>query len=116
MYRMFNNASNFNGDISQWNVSSVTDMGSMFDNASIFNGDISQWNISSVTSMYEMFYDITLSTTNYDALLQGWSEKNLQPDVALHGGNSRYSAAVKIARDSMIHKSNWTISDGGLAR
>jgi len=32
--------SDFNGDISQWDVSNVTDMTDMFNN-SMFNGDIS---------------------------------------------------------------------------
>ena len=37
--------SQFNGDISQWNVSNVTHMSEMF-NKSKFNGDISKWNLS----------------------------------------------------------------------
>jgi surface protein len=51
--RMFEHAE-FNGDISQWDVSSVTDMYWMFA-GSQFNGDLSQWNVSSVTDMYCMF-------------------------------------------------------------
>ncbi len=45
----------FNGDISRWNVSSVTNMFYMFKSASAFNGDISDWDVSSVTSMFGMF-------------------------------------------------------------
>ena len=41
---------NFNRDISNWDVSSVTDMSYMF-NESNFNGDISNWDVSSVTNM-----------------------------------------------------------------
>jgi surface protein len=44
----------FNGDISQWDVSNVTNMNFMF-NTSQFNGDISQWDVSSVTNMLCMF-------------------------------------------------------------
>ena len=47
--------SNFNGDISRWDVSSVTNMNGMFSHASAFNGDISKWDVSSVTSMNGMF-------------------------------------------------------------
>jgi predicted Zn-ribbon and HTH transcriptional regulator len=39
--------SKFNGDISNWNVSNVNNIESMFHNSQ-FNGDISNWNISSV--------------------------------------------------------------------
>ena len=40
--------SQFNGDISKWDVSNVTDMNRMF-RKSQFNGDISNWNVSNVT-------------------------------------------------------------------
>jgi hypothetical protein len=45
----------FNGDISGWDVSSVTNMGGMF-SSTPFNGDISGWNVSSVTNMEYMFW------------------------------------------------------------
>ena len=41
MKDMFN-SSQFNGDISLWNVSNVTNMSFMFSNSQ-FNGDISRW-------------------------------------------------------------------------
>ena len=56
MSSMFFGAASFNGDISTWNVSSVTDMSSMFFGAASFNGDISTWNVSSVTDMSSMFF------------------------------------------------------------
>ena len=46
----------FNGDISAWNVSKVTDMHSMFWGCKKFNQDISTWDISNVTDMNFMFY------------------------------------------------------------
>jgi len=42
-------------NISQWDVSSVTDMCGMF-YQSEFNNDISQWDVSSVTNMCYMFF------------------------------------------------------------
>lgn len=57
-------ASVFNGNISDWDVSSVTDMRSMFLFASSFNQDIGSWNVSSVTNMVEMFRDASSFNQN----------------------------------------------------
>ena len=46
---------NFNGNISLWNVSKVMFMDGMFA-WSEFNGDISNWNVSNVINMSKMFY------------------------------------------------------------
>ena len=46
----------FNGNISRWNVSNVTDMMAMFYNCKSFNQDISNWDVSNVTDMSSMFY------------------------------------------------------------
>ena len=55
----FNDIDKFNGDISYWNVSNVTDMGAMFNNSK-FNKDISKWDVSNVTSMIRMFENCPL--------------------------------------------------------
>ena len=54
MSRLFY-GSDFNGDISDWDVYDVTTMQGMFA-FSKFNGNISNWNVSNVTNMSEMFY------------------------------------------------------------
>ena len=46
--------SEFNGDISNWDVRNVTNMKYMFE-YSKFNGDISSWNVGNVTNMSFMF-------------------------------------------------------------
>ena len=46
--------SSFNGDISKWNVSNVTNMRGMFFSSN-FNGDISDWDVGNVTNMGHMF-------------------------------------------------------------
>ena len=63
--------------------------------------------------MDEMFYGTTLSTDNYDALLNGWSTLTLQPNVTFSGGNSHYCHA-ETARQNIINNFGWTITDGGL--
>ena len=55
MVEMFWGCKNFNSDISNWDVSKVTNMNSMFDGCVIFNKDISTWDVSNVTDMYGMF-------------------------------------------------------------
>jgi surface protein len=57
MFEMFMDATNFNSDISNWDVSTVTSMRSMFESAESFNQPIGDWsdNTSSVTNMRNMF-------------------------------------------------------------
>ena len=45
---MFYGCKAFNQDISNWNVSKVTDMTCMFDGCKSFNQDISDWDVSKV--------------------------------------------------------------------
>lgn len=68
---MFDDATSFNGDISDWDVSNVTDMRYMFQGATSFNGDISGWDVSNVTSMYAMFYE----ATSFNGDLSAWGAK-----------------------------------------
>jgi hypothetical protein len=63
--------------------------------------------------MAYMLYDITLSTTNYDALLNGWAAITVQNNVSFSGGHSIYSTTAETARSSLINTYGWTITDGG---
>ena len=47
---------NFNGNISNWDVSNVTNMSGIFVGCESFNQDISSWDVSNVTNMTNMFY------------------------------------------------------------
>ncbi len=111
---MFFEAHHFNQDISGWNVLNVTTMLHMFYRAYDFNQDIGGWNVSKVTNMQNMFSGVTLSTSNYDSLLIGWSASTLQNGVVFHGGNSKYSAgAAATARGILTGTYGWSIADGG---
>eukprot|EP00588_Corethron_pennatum_P002542 CAMPEP_0194298402 /NCGR_PEP_ID=MMETSP0169-20130528/60144_1 /TAXON_ID=218684 /ORGANISM="Corethron pennatum, Strain L29A3" /LENGTH=322 /DNA_ID=CAMNT_0039048379 /DNA_START=27 /DNA_END=997 /DNA_ORIENTATION=+ len=72
MASMFRDAYSFNGDVTEWDTSSVTDMSDMFSNAravegnsivhaslfkSAFNVDISGWDVSAAESVRRMFYN-----------------------------------------------------------
>ena len=63
MSRMFAGASLFNGDLSSWNVSQVTDMSGMFRTTS-FNGNLSSWDVSQATDMSDMFTGASLFNGN----------------------------------------------------
>jgi surface protein len=113
MNGMFNSATSFNQDISSWNVSNVTNMYRMFNNATSFDQNLGNWNVSNVTNMTHMFTGITLSTSNYDAILNGWSALTLQNNVTFDAGNSKYSSNGATAKQNIIDTYSWTINDGG---
>ena len=75
MHNMFY-LSAFNGDISNWDVSQVTDMRSMFTWTAAFNGDISTWNVARVTNMRGMF----ASARSFKRSLCGAAWVNLKAD------------------------------------
>ena len=51
---------NFNGDISGWDVSKVTDMSRMFFRCKYFNQDISSWDVSNVKYFIDIFYNCNI--------------------------------------------------------
>lgn len=52
---MFFDAPSFDGDISTWKTGLVRDFTGTFSTGGIFNGDLSEWNVSSAKSMMDMF-------------------------------------------------------------
>ena len=68
--------SNFDGNISEWNVSNVENMSQMF-YKSYFNGDISKWNVSKVKTMYGMF-----NSSWFKGDISNWAVSNV---ASMHG-------------------------------
>ena len=69
MESMFQGAFAFDGNISNWNVRRVTSMGSMFEGAIVFNGNISNWDVRGVRDMSSMFK----STSEFNQDIGGWN-------------------------------------------
>ena len=69
MSELFEDKTSFNEDISRWNTRSVTNMNSMFKDATSFNQDISRWNTRSVTDMRGVF----INATSFNQDISNWN-------------------------------------------
>ena len=111
---MFRETDEFNQNLNSWDVSKVTNMHGMFDRALSFDRNLSDWDVSSVTNMTEMFDNSGLSTTNYDKILDGWSQLTLQSNVVFGASGIDYCNGAA-AHDVLTGApNNWAINDAGL--
>jgi len=92
MLGMFYRNDSFNGDISDWDTSSVTNMNFMFSLAINFNRDISDWDMSSVTDMNGMFGNASV----FDQDLSSWCVSNFSSEPSNFDSNT--TAWDKIGR------------------
>ena len=119
MQTMFSAA--FNQPIGNWDVSNVLFMGGMFNNG-LFNQDIGNWNISGVTDFTNFMFGktpATFSTTNLDAIYNGWSTKNPYTGLTINFGSANYTTSGGEVGKSILTGSTmsggyeWIITDGG---
>ena len=61
MNSLFKDATSFNQDIRNWDVSNMINMESMFNNAASFDQNLGSWNVSNVLNMQDMFFGISLA-------------------------------------------------------
>ena len=87
---MFNGAPAFNGDISNWDVSKVTSMTYMFGIASAFNGDISSWDVSSVEDMDYMF----LHASDFNGDISSWDVSKVADMANMFNGASAFNSDI----------------------
>jgi surface protein len=69
-------------------------MSSMFEGATAFNQDLSQWDVSEVTEMANIFSSAELSVNHYDALITSWGSQLTLQDVSFNGGTSKFCEAA----------------------
>ena len=62
------------GDISNWDVSNVTDMNDMFLGETSFNQPLNKWNVSNVTDMWCMFW----GAESFNQPLNNWNVSNVR--------------------------------------
>jgi surface protein len=90
----------------------------MFRGAIAFNQNIGSWNISNVTNFNEFMLLKTFtnySTTNLDAIYNGWSLLSVQPNLTINFGTIKYTAGASAGRLVLTSApNNWTITDGGI--
>ena len=98
MSNMFNCATQFNGDLSKWDVSRVTNMQNMFYSASAFNSDLSAWNTSSVTNMSCMFAE----ATSFPHDVSGWNTTHVVDRRFMFRGSRRVQSNTSPDSDTGI--------------
>jgi len=95
MTTLFGNCSNFNGNITTWDVSNVTTFVydaagfiiGMFSNCSLFNQDIGGWDVSSCTNLSGMFTNCRV----FDQDLSNWNMSNKTSVKAMFAGCYKFN-------------------------
>ena len=118
MSNMFNSATAFNQNIGTWNTGAVTTMSSMFNGATAFQQNIGSWNVALVTNFTNFMVTktpATFSTTNLNAIYNGWSASGVQPNRTITFGTANFTNAGGLAGKNILlgAPNNWIILDGG---
>ena len=97
----------YNGDISRWDVSNVTNMSHMFE-STYFNNDISEWDVSNVTNMFGMFV-----SSKFNQNISRWDVSNVT-DMACMFAHSKFNQDISewdvsnvMNMSSMFYDSNF---------
>jgi surface protein len=124
MSGMFEGATAFNdGDVTLveapgvgWDTTNVTDMNDMFEGDVAFDQDLGSWNISQVSNLADALDYTSMSTTNFDATLEGWVDEVVLPDLTLGAADVSYDVYGQAAYDTLISApDDWTIVSNGEA-
>lgn len=96
MSEMFYGTS-FNQSLSNWDVSNVNNMSYMFYNAYLFNQPLDNWDVSNVTIMNSMFYD----ARSFNQNINNWDVSNVNNMGGMFTGASDYNQPMN----------NWDVSN-----
>ena len=85
-------------DVSEWNVSNVTNMERMFIGCDKFDNDLSKWNVSNVTNMEKMF----IGCRKFKGVgLNSWDVSNVKDMSGM------FKSCINLSEDL----SNWNVSN-----
>ena len=93
MGMIFALATSFNGDLSKWDTSQVTNVEGIFYGATSFNGDLAKWDTRKATNMGLMFE----GATSFKGDLSKWDTRSLSVEAkeAWVEENSKHGAKFK---------------------
>jgi len=121
MSGLFESNSNFNGDISLWDVSNTIDMSRMFYESN-FNGNLYNWDVSNVKNMQFIF----CKNKRFNTDISRWdittafelSYKDIRypfPPSYTKGGNGIFHAFDNVSKNNLPHKCiqayNWILNE-----
>ncbi|WP_349351485.1 MULTISPECIES: BspA family leucine-rich repeat surface protein [unclassified Flagellimonas] len=103
MSAMFANAREFTSDLSNWDVSNVTDMSGMFGDAMSFNSDLSKWDVSKVTDMSGMFRRAEV----FNSDLSDWNVSNVTNMASMFFGATSFNADLSSWKVDNVIDMSW---------
>ncbi|ATZ16810.1 hypothetical protein ELUMI_v1c00820 [Williamsoniiplasma luminosum] len=97
---VFQQATTFNGDISNWDTSQVTTFEKLFWQAKKFNQDISKWNTAKVTNMQNVFDTAEAFNQNIKTNGNSWNVSNVTDMSTMFWGAKAFNQDI----------SNWNVT------
>ncbi|WP_434335975.1 BspA family leucine-rich repeat surface protein [Mycoplasma capricolum subsp. capricolum] len=88
---MFNNAKEFNQDLSKWDTSNLDSINAMFKGAHKFNQNLSNWNVSNVRIFDYAFY----GTKTFDQNLSDWDVSSGESMNRMFARSEKYNNGGK---------------------
>jgi surface protein len=113
-YQMFSYCTNLTtiNRVNEWNTSAITSIQAMFQECTNLNIDISNWDVTNITNASLFMLNTSLTPANLDAIYNGWGSQNVNNGVTATFTPTKYTSAGAAGRaDLDVH---WTLQDGGL--
>ena len=102
MKDLFKRKADFNDNINSWDTSQVTDMRSMFYEASAFNQPVNSWNTSQVTDMRSMF----MEANAFNQPVNSWNTSHVTGMDWMFNGASAFNQPVNSWNTSHVTDMN----------